>query len=758
MLRRFSLAVGLALLGFIPARAVEFDYQAYWTHLSDIRCLHFTYDCGGYKDLGVNGTCAYAVAEGHGLQVIDISDPVAPVNRGFLAYAGGTNCVTLLDQYAFLGKQPPNSVLIADLEDADAPALVGSLALPSAPSDLIVVGRTLYVATSDGALRIYDADDPTQPEFLLSVTLPLGAARELALDGDRLYAAGNGGLAVYLVASPGSPVLLGSLALGGGTVNALAVQGGLALVAQGQQTGIIDVSDANAMHVDGSIAGWAFGLLLVGEEAWIGTYGCWSDSGLAIYDLADPAQPVLLYQDGRGLRGGPAAMVEREGLVYAAEFMCWCAGEWPGFHIYRRGGLPEPSPLAQLNVGSGRSLLARYDRLYVGATGSILAYDLTSPAAPVTLGSFGAGRTAIGMLAAGDRLLVLDEAAPGEPRRVQFYDFGTGWEPAARGWVTVGPHSLAMAATGDAVLVAVGYGGGLVVIDAADPDAPMIVSNQFPGATVLAVAADGAFAAVAVGPEVRLLDVSLPAAPIPLGVIPADPGYVRDELQLLTLEGRRYLLCAHNDNTSWYEFTDSAEIWDVTDAGQPARVLVVPLLAADYCRGFAWRDGVLYIQGSSNLTAYAWSGTDHPSAFLGRVGDDAYPWGETAVAFTGHAVAGTTSAGNVLLWPPQRNAASAVWPPPAASAGPALAVSPNPFTPRAQLRITLPAAGRAELAVYDLAGRLVCRLEAGDLPAGVHARVWNGDDGQGRPVASCTYLARLATAAGVETRKLVLVR
>ena len=355
MLRRISLAVGLILLGSVPARAVELDYQTYGAHLSDIQCPHFTYDCGGYRDLGVQGSWAYAVAEGHGLQVIDISDPVAPVNRGFLAYGGGTNCVALEDHYAFLGRQPPNSVLIADLEDADAPAIVGSLALPSAPSDLIVIGRTLYVATSDGSLLVYDAEDPTQPVFLLSVTLPLGAARELALDGDRLYAAGNGGLVVYLVASPGSPVLLGSLALGGGTVNALAAQGNLALIAQGQQTHIIDVSDANAMHVDGSIAGWALGLLLVGEEAWIGGQDCWSYSGLDIYDLADPAQPVLLYQDGLGLRGGAAAMVERQGLVYAAEWMCWCAGEWPGFHVYRRGDLPEPPPLAHLNVGSGRA-------------------------------------------------------------------------------------------------------------------------------------------------------------------------------------------------------------------------------------------------------------------------------------------------------------------------------------------------------------------------------------------------------------------
>ncbi len=90
---------------------------------------------------------------------------------------------------------------------------------------------------------------------------------------------------------------------------------------------------------------------------------------------------------------------------------------------------------------------------------------------------------------------------------------------------------------------------------------------------------------------------------------------------------------------------------------------------------------------------------------------------------------------------------------------PALAPNaPNPFNPRTRLVFTLPAAGRADLAVYDLAGRLVLRLQSGDLPPGDHVCIWEGDDAGGRPLPSGTYVARLVTAAGVATRKLVLVR
>ncbi len=758
---RLLLILGLCWLNVAPGLADETDYAPYWAHLSDVRCPHFVYDCGGYIDLGVKGTFAYAVSEHIGLEIIDVSDPVAPVHRGSLdlGWQVDPGRLSLQDHYVFLSRRPTNDIAIIDVDDADAPALVGLIALPSEARDLLVIGRKLYVATAAGPLRIYDTDAPTQPQYLLSLTPPVGALRELALDGNRLYAAGDGGLAVYGVSSPASPTLLGSLAMDGGELNALAAQDNLVLAAQGNQTRIIDASDPQAIEVLGAIPGWAFGLLLVDGEAWIGTQEyCWQDSGLDIWDLADPAQPQLRYQDGYDLRGGPLAMVERQGLVYAAEWMCWCAGEWPGFHVYRRGVLPLPPSLAELNLGSGCSLLGRGDLIYVGTSSEILAYDLAEPDAPVPLGSFGAGRATVRLTASGDRLLAIEQATP---RRLQFYDLIATWEPLARGYVAIPPDARETATVGDDVLVAGGSGGGLVVIDASDPDAPVVVATHFPGESVHSVAAAGNLVAVSVAAaEVRLLDVSAPTSPSPLGVIPADLDVLRDELQFLDLADRRYLLCAVNDNTSWYELADAAEIWDVTDPLQPVRVLNVPLLALDYCRSLAWRDGVLYIQGDGHLTMYAWSGTDEPHGLLGRVVTcDYFTWGSVFMALTDGAVVEVWPTGLLDVWPLQSRSLTAVArePIPAPTAL-SLRVSPNPFNPRTRLGFTLPASGRADLAVYDLAGRLVRRLESGELPAGDHVRVWSGDDDAGRSLPSGTYVARLATAAGVETRTLVLVR
>lgn len=88
---------------------------------------------------------------------------------------------------------------------------------------------------------------------------------------------------------------------------------------------------------------------------------------------------------------------------------------------------------------------------------------------------------------------------------------------------------------------------------------------------------------------------------------------------------------------------------------------------------------------------------------------------------------------------------------------------PNPFNPETTIRYQLPFEGRVTLAVYDLAGRLVAKLEQGVCSAGEHRVKWQGRDQIGRMVASGVYFYRLQ-AAGREgqsfavTKKMTLMK
>ena len=84
------------------------------------------------------------------------------------------------------------------------------------------------------------------------------------------------------------------------------------------------------------------------------------------------------------------------------------------------------------------------------------------------------------------------------------------------------------------------------------------------------------------------------------------------------------------------------------------------------------------------------------------------------------------------------------------SLGPAY---PNPFNPVATIPVSLAADMAVRLAVYDLRGRLVRTLQDGVLTAGDHAFRFNGEG-----LASGTYFCRLETPAGVQTKRMTLVK
>jgi flagellar hook assembly protein FlgD len=85
-------------------------------------------------------------------------------------------------------------------------------------------------------------------------------------------------------------------------------------------------------------------------------------------------------------------------------------------------------------------------------------------------------------------------------------------------------------------------------------------------------------------------------------------------------------------------------------------------------------------------------------------------------------------------------------------------IYPNPFNPRTTIAFELAEAATIELAVFDLRGRIVRVLESGPLPIGRHQTIWDGQDDKGRAVPTGTYVCRLNTPQGSQTKKLTLAR
>jgi hypothetical protein len=83
---------------------------------------------------------------------------------------------------------------------------------------------------------------------------------------------------------------------------------------------------------------------------------------------------------------------------------------------------------------------------------------------------------------------------------------------------------------------------------------------------------------------------------------------------------------------------------------------------------------------------------------------------------------------------------------------------PNPFNPATSISFDLPEAAKVALKIYNILGQEIRRLVDGTRPAGHHTVQWDGNNKQGRAVASGVYLYQLQTGSVVKTRKMVLVR
>lgn len=87
-----------------------------------------------------------------------------------------------------------------------------------------------------------------------------------------------------------------------------------------------------------------------------------------------------------------------------------------------------------------------------------------------------------------------------------------------------------------------------------------------------------------------------------------------------------------------------------------------------------------------------------------------------------------------------------------------LASKPNPSHGTSEIRFLLPSVRTVDVALFDLAGRKVRALVAGErLTPGEHSIRWDGRDASGAPTGSGVYLVQVRAGRDVGVRKLVVL-
>lgn len=147
------------------------------------------------------GAISYVTNEA-GVIIIDATDPANPVVAGFAP--GGALAVAVRDNLAYVVFQD-GGLLIFDVSDPHAPALLGADTKPYFAQDIALTGNYALVAASDGLYTV-DVSDPAHPHTVASGG---SGGRGISVDGTRAYLGTSGaGIQMLDLANPASPTVL----------------------------------------------------------------------------------------------------------------------------------------------------------------------------------------------------------------------------------------------------------------------------------------------------------------------------------------------------------------------------------------------------------------------------------------------------------------------------------------------------------------------------------------------------------------------
>jgi hypothetical protein len=83
---------------------------------------------------------------------------------------------------------------------------------------------------------------------------------------------------------------------------------------------------------------------------------------------------------------------------------------------------------------------------------------------------------------------------------------------------------------------------------------------------------------------------------------------------------------------------------------------------------------------------------------------------------------------------------------------------PNPFNPGTKIEFALKKTGHVTLHIYNVLGEKVKTLLDQDQPAGFYQINWDGENDNGKPVASGIYLYKLEVNGFSEAKKMLLLK
>ncbi|MEI9913650.1 MAG: hypothetical protein WDN66_01430 [Candidatus Saccharibacteria bacterium] len=297
------------------------------------------------------------------------------------ASATGPYSVYVQGSYAYVVNQVSNNLVIYNISNPAAPALVGSVSTGSSsnPYNVYVSGNYAYVANwGSDSLAIINISNPANPTLISSTTTGINSPESVYVQGNYAYVAneGSNNLAIYNISNPANPTNIGSVATGSGP-DSVYVQGNYAYVANGgsNSLGIFNVSNPASPTSVGSVATGSgpYAVYVQGNYAYVANY---TTGNLQIINVSNPASPTSV---------GSVATGSDPNAVYVQGNYAYVTSSGAGnLQIINVSNPASPVSIGSVNTASGSAssvyVQGRYAYVtsygFVGLAGILQVFDL----------------------------------------------------------------------------------------------------------------------------------------------------------------------------------------------------------------------------------------------------------------------------------------------------------------------------------------------------------------------------------------------
>lgn len=582
--------------------------------ISNITAPHIPYSYRGVNwwtnSVDASGNRAYVCENDWGrLTILDISNPAHPTYLGETPQ-GVTACSReiIYDNNYVYATANNGGMNVISVSNPTSPTVVATLDHGSGARKIVKQGNFVYVVY-DSWLYIYNVTTPTAPTLAGSYGY---YAHDVYVEGNYAYLAGNSTLRIVNISNPASVTLVANYNYPSGAITTYSItkSGNYVYVGGNENLGVFDVSTpaSPSLVYKTTNTDVPENTVIVGSKL----YSCNYDNGLQIFDISNPALPVLteVYP-----MGGCLGVQAKDGNIYLAD-------ESTGFKILNEDSkrylrLNKPTTimsLSSLSTSSSKAYLAdsffgmiildntkpeqpEYltrielysivappiedgNTLYVADQFVLKAYNMTNPKSPVAL-------SAASRMATNGYLNSIEKSgsiiyAVESNTHLSIYDASN---PANLTPLSTTAYASIrnLHISGDKLL-APSSAVGLRVFDISTPASPTLMGTYNSPGSAFHVIQEGSLAYLADGSlGLQVVDMTNPAAPVAIGTYNT-PGTAQ--------------MVAKKDN---YVFVADAGHVEIVDVSTPtAPVLKRTLNKSEFgnknAKGVTIRGNYLYIQ------------------------------------------------------------------------------------------------------------------------------------------------------------------